>query len=100
MRITAVTGHVLSSAFRSLRQPGRGRVATCISASMDTLLVRVETDAGITGWGEGFGFTLAETTHHALTQLLAPVCIGEEAGNIAGYAEAGIAASRSAATGP
>jgi L-alanine-DL-glutamate epimerase-like enolase superfamily enzyme len=27
--------------------------------TMDTLLVKVETDQGIHGWGEGFGFTLA-----------------------------------------
>jgi L-alanine-DL-glutamate epimerase-like enolase superfamily enzyme len=82
MRITAVTGHVLSSAFRYGNPAGAG--GNLHLRNMDTLLVRVDTDAGITGWGEGFGFTLAETTHHALTHLLAPACIGEAADDIAG----------------
>ena len=30
--------------------------------TMDHLLVQVETDAGITGWGEGFGHTIIPVT--------------------------------------
>lgn len=82
MRITAVTGHVLSSAFRYGNPAGPG--GNLHLRNMDTLLVQVDTDAGITGWGEAFGFTLVGTTHHALTALLASACIGEEAGDIAG----------------
>ena len=51
--------------------------------AMDTLLVRVETDAGIHGWGEGFGFTLAETTRDAVDRLIGPACIGQDATDIA-----------------
>ena len=59
MRITAVTGHILSSP-SAMAPAGVG--GNLHLRNMDTLLVRVETDAGITGWGEGFGFTLVR--HH------------------------------------
>ena len=48
------------------------------------VLVRVETDAGIHGWGEGFGFTLVETTKDAIDRLIGPACIGQDARDIAG----------------
>ena len=51
--------------------------------SMDTLLVRVETADGLVGWGEGFGFTLVETTRDALDRLVAPACLGQDARDIA-----------------
>ena len=51
---------------------------------MDTLLVRVETEDGRHGWGEAFGFNLAETTKDAVDRLLAPACIGLDARDIAG----------------
>ena len=82
MRITAVTGHMLSSAFSYGNPAGPG--GNLHLRDMDTLLVRVETDAGITGWGEGFGFTLVGTTRHALETLVAPACVGEDARDIAG----------------
>jgi L-alanine-DL-glutamate epimerase-like enolase superfamily enzyme len=50
--------------------------------TMDTLLVKVETDEGIHGWGEGFGFTFVDTTRDAIDRLLAPACIGQDAGDI------------------
>ena len=36
---------------------------------MDHLLVEVETDAGITGWGEGFGHYIIPATKTALETL-------------------------------
>ena len=86
MRITAVTTHILSSAFSygnpaAAHGSGGGNLHL---RNMDTLLLRVETDAGLVGWGEGFGFTLAETTRDAVDRLIAPACIGQEAGDIAG----------------
>ena len=46
--------------------------------SIDTLLVRVETDEGIEGWGEAFGFMHCATTRHAVENLIAPLCIGRD----------------------
>ena len=45
---------------------------------MATLLVRVETDGGVSGCGEAFGFNLAETTRHALDTMVAPLCVGQD----------------------
>ncbi len=45
--------------------------------SMDTLLVRVETADGLVGFGEGFGFTLVDTTRDAVERLVAPACLGQ-----------------------
>jgi D-galactarolactone cycloisomerase len=53
-------------------------------ATMDTLFVRVETDAGIVGWGEAFGFAACPITATALTRLVRPMCLGRDAGDIAG----------------
>jgi L-alanine-DL-glutamate epimerase-like enolase superfamily enzyme len=82
MRITAVTGHIASTPFDYGNPAGPG--GNLHLRAMDTLLVRVETDAGLIGWGEGFGFNLVGTTRHALEQLVAPACIGQPVGDIAG----------------
>ena len=45
----------------------------------DVLLVRISTDAGITGWGEAFGYNVIPATKVAIDQILAPMCIGRDA---------------------
>ena len=52
--------------------------------SIDTLLIRLETDDGIEGWGEAFGFIHCATTRHAVEKLIAPLCIGKDPRDIAG----------------
>ncbi len=51
--------------------------------NLDALLVRVETDSGITGWGEAFALTSARATHAAIEHVIAPRAIGLDASNIA-----------------
>ena len=51
--------------------------------SMETLYVRIDTDAGITGWGEAFGHRIWPATKAALETLIAPLCIGRDASAIA-----------------
>ncbi len=46
--------------------------------TMDILLIRVDTDAGITGWGEAFGHGANPTTRTALDTLVAPLFIGAD----------------------
>ena len=46
--------------------------------SMDTLFVRVETDAGVTGWGEGFGHRIFTATRAALDSFVGPMCVGRD----------------------
>ena len=40
------------------------------------LLIKVETDSGITGYGEAFGFNAIHTTKTAIDTLIAPMAIG------------------------
>ena len=51
--------------------------------SIDMLLVRIETDAGITGWGEAFGHRIFPATRAAIDTLLGPMCVGRDATAIA-----------------
>ncbi|MGO8915864.1 MAG: mandelate racemase/muconate lactonizing enzyme family protein [Stellaceae bacterium] len=51
--------------------------------TLDILLVRVDTDEGITGWGEAFGYNVNEGTKAVIDSLIAPLCIGRDATAIA-----------------
>ena len=51
---------------------------------MAILLVRVDTDEGITGWGEGFGHAVAPATRTTLDTLVAAHFIGRDPGDIEG----------------
>jgi L-alanine-DL-glutamate epimerase-like enolase superfamily enzyme len=51
--------------------------------SIDMLLVRVDTDGGITGWGEAFGHRIFPATRAAIDTLLGPMCVGRDATQIA-----------------
>jgi L-alanine-DL-glutamate epimerase-like enolase superfamily enzyme len=50
--------------------------------SIDMLLVRVDTDAGITGWGEAFGHRIFPATRAAIDTLLGPLCVGRDASQV------------------
>jgi L-alanine-DL-glutamate epimerase-like enolase superfamily enzyme len=50
--------------------------------SMDFLLVRVDTDQGLTGWGEAFGHAIIPSTKAALETFVAPWFIGKDATDI------------------
>jgi L-alanine-DL-glutamate epimerase-like enolase superfamily enzyme len=52
-----------------------GRARTAI----DMLLVRVDTDGGLTGWGEAFGHRIFPATRAAIDTLLGPMCVGRDA---------------------
>jgi len=45
---------------------------------METLFVRLDTDSGITGWGEAFGFAASPLTREAIQRVLVPLCSGRE----------------------
>jgi L-alanine-DL-glutamate epimerase-like enolase superfamily enzyme len=48
----------------------------------DSLLVKVTTNDGIEGWGEGFGFKGVQAAKLAIDELLGPLCVGEDATRI------------------
>jgi L-alanine-DL-glutamate epimerase-like enolase superfamily enzyme len=51
--------------------------------TMDTLLVRVETDDGTVGWGESFGYNAIASTKAALDAVVAPLYLGQDATAVA-----------------
>jgi L-alanine-DL-glutamate epimerase-like enolase superfamily enzyme len=52
--------------------------------TFDVLLVRVDTDEGISGWGEAFGHSIAPSTKVTIDTLLAPAVLGADATDITG----------------
>ncbi|MCC7274322.1 MAG: mandelate racemase/muconate lactonizing enzyme family protein [Alphaproteobacteria bacterium] len=84
MKIATVEAIALRLPFRHDGPPTGfgGRVWT----TLDTLLVKVETDAGITGWGEAFGFNCIPATKAAIETQIAPLAVGLDARDIAGVA--------------
>src|SRR2546428_4176238 len=51
--------------------------------SIDMLLVRIDTDGGITGWGEAFGHRIFPATRAAIDTILGPMCVGRDPSQIA-----------------
>jgi L-alanine-DL-glutamate epimerase-like enolase superfamily enzyme len=45
---------------------------------LDTLLVRIDTDAGVTGWGEAFGYNAIPASRAALDKMIGPLLIGKD----------------------
>jgi len=52
--------------------------------ALDFCLVCVETDAGITGWGEAFSYSCRRAVAAAVTDMIAPIAVGRDAADIAG----------------
>jgi hypothetical protein len=48
----------------------------------DSLLVKVTTDKGLEGWGEAFGFRAVTSAKLTVDELIAPLCIGQDAARI------------------
>jgi L-alanine-DL-glutamate epimerase-like enolase superfamily enzyme len=80
MKITKISTHVVDMPMK-LRGDvphvgGQARTA------LEMLLVRIDTDEGITGWGEGFGHRIWSATRAAIDNIIAPLCIGKDASAI------------------
>ena len=52
--------------------------------ALDFCLVRVETDAGVVGWGEAFSYSCRRAVAAAVRDMIAPLAVGEDAADIAG----------------
>ena len=48
--------------------------------SLDFCLVRVDTDAGLTGWGEAFSYSCRRAVVAAVRDMIAPIVVGRDAG--------------------
>lgn len=77
MRISNVSGMIYRQAI--LRRDAVVQKARVSRLWHDTVLVRVDTDEGLIGWGEAFGhFGVAATSLIALETIVAPRCIGAD----------------------
>jgi D-galactarolactone cycloisomerase len=76
MKITGIETMIVCLPYRQSGPPTGfgGKVWT----TMDTLLVRIDTDANISGWGEAFGYNVNEATKAAVDTLIAPLCLGRD----------------------
>jgi L-alanine-DL-glutamate epimerase-like enolase superfamily enzyme len=82
MNIVSVASEVVSLPF-DMGGPYQ-RFAGALWNQLDILLVRVETEDGLVGWGEAFGHAAIPSTRAALDTIVAPLVIGRDAGDIAG----------------
>lgn len=82
MKITSVS----TIAYRQSLKPGgpQPKFAGEGRSTFETLLVKVETDAGITGWGEAFPHRIWRAIRSLVETLIAPVCIGADPTDISG----------------
>ena len=71
MKITSIHTHYVRIPF-DMGAP-KQEFAGLRFPTMDHLLVQVETDAGITGWGEGFGHSIIPATKTALEAYVGAV---------------------------
>jgi L-alanine-DL-glutamate epimerase-like enolase superfamily enzyme len=65
-----------------LRIPFRPDGGEAARPPVDSLLVKVTTTGGLSGWGEAFGFEATPVTRRAVEDLISPLCAGQDAGQI------------------
>lgn len=51
----------------------------------DTLLIRIETENGLVGWGEAFAYGCASAVRAMIQDTVAPLVVGQDIADIAGF---------------
>ncbi len=82
MKITAIESSVISLPF-TMGGP-HARFAGQLWDHLEILLVKVETEDGLVGWGEAFGHAAIASTRAALDSIVAPLVLGRDATDING----------------
>ena len=82
MKITHVEAIPLSIPFRF--GGSAYRLGASSRLALDFCLVRVDTDDGLTGWGEAFAYSSRSAVVAAVRDMVAPLAIGQDAADIAG----------------
>src|SRR5437764_2511517 len=80
MKITAAESILLTVPYRT--GGGLQSIAGRPSAGLNILVIRLETDHGMTGWGEAFGHGVCPATKTAFDTLVAPILIGRDPSGI------------------
>ena len=63
--------------------PASGWDGTALSLR-ETMLVRVETESGLVGWGEAFSYNCSRPVQAAIEDMLAPLAVGRDGADVAG----------------
>ncbi|HEY0523063.1 MAG TPA: mandelate racemase/muconate lactonizing enzyme family protein [Stellaceae bacterium] len=82
MKITAIESILLKIPYES--GGPKWETAGQVWTTMDVLLVRIDTDDGVTGWGEAFGHSVCLGTKATLDSMVAPLFIGRDPTDIVG----------------
>lgn len=67
-----------SALWGSNRFPSPGRLRPSYSETIDTTVVRIETDEGLVGWGEAKSPVAPRVTKTIIEELLAPIVLGQD----------------------
>ncbi len=76
MKITSVAAQILDIPF-SDGGTGEGLTPTAWR-SLETVLIRIETDTGLTGWGEAFGYFCATAVKAVVDRMIVPALTGQD----------------------
>ena len=79
MKITRIAAHLLAVPFDQTHIP-----TDWFGPGFPQLIVEIETDQGLTGWGEAFCLGAPKSVKAALDDLLAPMLLGRDPADIAG----------------
>jgi len=82
MKITAIEAIVLRIPYSSGGSKDTQAWGGKAWLTADALLVKITTDQGLTGWGEAFGYNAIPATKAAIEQMIAPMCIGRDPGEL------------------
>lgn len=85
MKITAIDTYLLSLPYRTTG--GFHYIAGRPSSALSMLLVRLQTEDGLSGWGEAFAHAAGKATKAMLDSLVAPLLLGEDAQDISALME-------------
>jgi len=55
--------------------------------SLNTVLIRMETDSGIVGWGDAFAYSSRRAIQGILEEMIVPILIGKDATDITGISQ-------------
>ena len=80
MKITAAESILLTVPYRT--SGGLQSIAGRPAAGLNILLLRIDTDEGVTGWGEAFGHGVSPATKTAFDTLVGPMLIERDPSDI------------------
>jgi L-alanine-DL-glutamate epimerase-like enolase superfamily enzyme len=76
MQITDVRAHHIRIPYDA--GPASFRQGAAAISALDTVMVEVTTDGGLTGWGDAFAYVCPRTTATAIDEMIAPQARGQD----------------------